>query len=159
MASCFFAEAMYSATPNSTSNTMAIGAGGLIKQTIVKDDIPADQWDLDNTVFFNLQFVNAAAFPLLTGLPAPPTPVSAATYASHGYPFYQLYEEPTGIKGNFKGLKSVGELDREKGVNHEVHEKEKDLSFPFAMIGKKPSFVPVSEMEKQMSGLRIINDL
>lgn len=143
-----------------TPKAMVVAAGGLIKQTIVRDDVPAQDWDLNNTVFFNMQLINASAFPSITGMPAPQTPISAATYAAHGYPFYEMYEEPSGIKGDFRGLKSVAEIDKQRAAHVAMHGAEKDLSFCTVTIGDMmPSFVPVSQMVQQMAYLNIANNL
>lgn len=41
---------------------LAVAAGGLIKQTIVRDRVLPHLWDKDNTILFDLQLVNAAIF-------------------------------------------------------------------------------------------------
>ena len=48
---------------------------------------------------------------------APSTPVSAKTYAKHGLPWYDLYDEEMGTvtpTETLKGVKSVAELDEEQ---------------------------------------------
>lgn len=55
---------------------MAVAPGGFITQTIVRDPIPADKWDAENIVMFNVQLVNATSFEKLLGLKAPNTPIT-----------------------------------------------------------------------------------
>jgi hypothetical protein len=54
----------------------------------------------------------------ITGLKAPDTPVTARTYAEHGYPWFDLYDEHLGDvdpSEALAGVKSVKEMDAEKG--------------------------------------------
>jgi hypothetical protein len=141
----------------STKVAMAIAAGGLIKQTIIKDDIPADEWDTDNSVLINVQLIDAAAFARITGFTPLPSPITASTYAKSGYPFYSMYEEPSGIKGNFKGLKSIAEMEKGRATGHP---KEKHLQFPVvALSASRSSFVPVSEMKARLNNVKAAQDL
>lgn len=66
---------------------MGIGAGGLIKQTIVKDRYEPHVWDPDGSTIFNVQIRNSAAFKSVTGEDPPETPITAETYAEHGFPY------------------------------------------------------------------------
>ena len=84
---------------------MAIAPGGFINQTIIKDPVPMEDWDQNNTILFNLQLLNASCFQQLLGIKPPSTPITPALYKAHGYPFYKLYEEPSGISGDFGGIK------------------------------------------------------
>jgi hypothetical protein len=140
---------------------MAIAPGGLIEQTITKDEIPAEEWDTKNAIMTNISLINASSFKYITGFKTPRTPITATTYAKAELPFFKEYKEPSGIKGNFKGIRSVAELDRDK--NHlcvEVHDAEKDLDFPTVDISKKrSSFVPVEKMERRAKRVRVSNDL
>lgn len=81
---------------------------------------------------FNVSLVNATVFNSF-GLPVPSTPVTAQMYAKNGYPFFKMYEEPTGIYGRWS-VKTVAELDVSKGST-EPHESEKDLEFRTIEIG------------------------
>jgi hypothetical protein len=60
---------------------MGIAAGGGIKQVIRRDFHPADIWDKDKVIIFNIQILNASAFYKITTLPPPSTPINANTYA------------------------------------------------------------------------------
>ncbi|SCO48169.1 uncharacterized protein FFMR_09074 [Fusarium fujikuroi] len=68
---------------------MNIAAGGLICQSII---------------------LNSARFKRITGQEPPGSPVSAATYAKAGHPFFSLDEGPTTISGNFSDLQSMAQL-------------------------------------------------
>ncbi|TVY86618.1 Ubiquitin [Lachnellula willkommii] len=96
---------------------MTVAAGGIIKQMVM----------------FNLQLFNPTTFECL-GIPVPPTPVTASTYAKHGYPFFNLEEEPSGIAGDFK-LDTVGELDKAAKQNQTLRKAEEGLTFPNVMVG------------------------
>lgn len=90
---------------------MGIAAGGRIEQTIVPDPV-VHQWDSSQTKWFNVQILNSANFTRITGLPAPSTPANAQTYADHGYPFFEIWEEPSTVAGDFQNVQSVGQIDR-----------------------------------------------
>ncbi|KAE9369833.1 hypothetical protein N431DRAFT_560557 [Stipitochalara longipes BDJ] len=139
---------------------MAVAPGGFINQTIVRDPVPAEDWDVKNVVMFNLQLLNAAAFEHLIGIKAPPTPISPALYQQYGYPFFKLYEEKSGINGSFLGLQSVAQLDRKEGLTTNPDE-EADLDFPLVelnSIDKKTEFIPVSVMESMLREMKIADD-
>jgi ubiquitin len=91
---------------------MGIGAGGSIRQTTVKDPYEPHVWDPDGATIFNIQILNYAVFESVTGMEPPESPITARTYAEHGFPHYEIYnEQPSGIKGDFSGVKSVAEKD------------------------------------------------
>lgn len=73
---------------NPADGEMAIKAGGLIKQSILRDPDPSSAWNCDNTAIFNVQLLNAKEFQRVTGTAAPPTPVTAESYAAAGLPFF-----------------------------------------------------------------------
>jgi hypothetical protein len=137
------------------SPEMSLGAGGLITQSILRDPHPSAAWDTENTVMFNIQLLNAALFHRVTGMHPPPSPVSAETYAAAGLPFFELlHEAPSGIEGNFEDIKTVSQLDSQKGRKG----LEKELEFPIIQLDKSGLRVPfraVDEMEKQLKNLRI----
>jgi hypothetical protein len=93
---------------------MGLGVGGVIKQVIHEDCYGPETWDSDSGVIFNVQALNSAVFKSVTGEDPPETPIKAKTYAQYGFPYYSIYnEKPSGIKGNFSGVKSVAEKDLE----------------------------------------------
>lgn len=89
---------------------MVIAAGGAIKQAI-KRDMYTNNWDPSKTTVFNVHILDAAKYREVTAKDPPPTSIDAATYAEHGYPFYELPEEPSGVHGDFSKLKSVAQMD------------------------------------------------
>ncbi|PVH76461.1 hypothetical protein DL98DRAFT_361971, partial [Cadophora sp. DSE1049] len=93
---------------------MAIAPGGFINQTIVKDLGPAGDWNQDNIIMFNVQLLNTSTFEAILGMKAPETPATPELYKQYGYPFYKLFEELSGIRGNFTKVKSVAKLDKKK---------------------------------------------
>jgi hypothetical protein len=134
---------------------MSLGAGGLIIQSILRDPHPSVAWDTENTAMFNIQLLNTTLFHRVTGMHPPPSPVSAETYAAAGLPFFELpYEVPSGIDGNFGDIKTVSQLDLQKGWKG----LDKELKFPIVQLDKSGQRVPfraVDEMEKQLKNLDI----
>jgi hypothetical protein len=79
-----------------TSDTgveMGLEAGGRIKQKIYSDPYGIDVWDQQNheTVFVYL--LNSEQYQTICGFEPPNTPISAATYAESGLPWFDLYDE------------------------------------------------------------------
>ncbi|KAI1102130.1 hypothetical protein F4804DRAFT_313964 [Jackrogersella minutella] len=95
---------------------MGIAAGGRIEQNIVEDTMDATQWAKDMTMTIPLQILNSVAFRRVTGKKPPPSPVKASTYADAGLPFFSMYEEPSGVAGNFQVVKSVNEIEQDRGL-------------------------------------------
>jgi hypothetical protein len=67
-----------------SSMTLTVGAGGSIKQTIIKDKADPRIWDVASSRLINVQSANSALFELVTGLAVPPTPVTYQVYLSVG---------------------------------------------------------------------------
>lgn len=80
---------------------LAFAAGGLISQTIVKDNVEPTKWEPDCGTIFNVQVVNSDLFKEITGSDPPSTPITAAAYASHGFPYYKIYDEKTEAAAKF----------------------------------------------------------
>jgi hypothetical protein len=137
---------------------MGIAAGGLIKQTIKKDRNDPTIWETDKGTIFNIQILNSAAFTAFTGEAPPKTPISAETYAAHGYPYYDIYDEKTsGIEGDFSGVQSVAEKDLQGVPTLEkakaVAEVIEDTSNPVVLLdqtGGHTGFRPVKIMEEEL---------
>jgi hypothetical protein len=95
--------------------SLGIGAGGTISQSIEEDTNDPRIWDTGNAKLINIQIINCTAFETITGCVAPPTPVSAQTYASLGLPFYELFREKLSmISGAFGKVKTLSELDMQR---------------------------------------------
>ncbi len=88
----------------------------------------------------------------------PSTPVTAEAYAKHGFPYFKLYDEkPSGIKGDFAGVKSVNEMDIERKPSTEkakaVAEVIKSNNNPVVLLnatGQRVGFRPLADMEKDV---------
>jgi hypothetical protein len=137
---------------------MGIAAGGLIKQTIVKDKNDPTIWDTNNGTVFNGQILNSTAFEAITGKAPPITPVTAKTYADNGYPYYDIYDEkPSGIKGDFSGVQSVAEkdlqgvstLEKAKAIA-KVIEKTNNSVVLLDKTGGHTGFRPVKVIEEEL---------
>jgi hypothetical protein len=103
--------------------------------------------------------INAAVSKNLIGIDPHSTPITAKTYAEKGYPFFALYEELSGISGDFS-IKSWAAMDKEKSNNPDF-EGEEHLKFPTIMlttVDKKGKFLLVMEIEKMVSGLNIVSN-
>jgi hypothetical protein len=87
---------------------MNIAAGGLIRQNIVEQ--PKGEYKKTSTVTINVQILNSATFKRVTGQDAPKSPITAATYAKAGHPFFSLDEGPATISGDFSDLQSLAQL-------------------------------------------------
>ena len=62
---------------------------------------------MGSSKILNVQILDAASVRLVTGLPPPPTPVSAETYAENDLPFYRMwraYERHTYERSAYKRL-------------------------------------------------------
>lgn len=111
-------ESMLRSSPLPKGAEMGLGAGGRMRQQIYPDSHGLDTWDLDKFGRVYVHLVNSMMYREITGLEPPETPVSAQTYASHGYPWFDLYDEHLGDVQKseiLEGVKSVKEMDEEKG--------------------------------------------
>jgi hypothetical protein len=96
---------------------MGISAGGKMKQKIVEDPFGVDHWDTECFGRCYVHIVNSAMYEQITGKVPPSTPISAKTYSSYGYAWYDVYEENvSGVKGSniLDNVKTVKEIDQEK---------------------------------------------
>jgi hypothetical protein len=97
---------------------MGIAAGGRMQQSIYPDPHGPETWDNARTSRVYVHIVNSMLYEQITGRKAPDTPVTARTYAEHGYPWFDLYDEHLGDvdpSEALAGVKSVKEMDAEKG--------------------------------------------
>lgn len=88
---------------------MSIAVGGLIKQSIVRDC--GYQWLPNQTQNFSVQVLNTLHFQHVTGEKPPESRIDRNTYLQSNYPFFSIYEEPSGIFSNFSSVQSVGQID------------------------------------------------
>jgi hypothetical protein len=71
-------------------------------------------WLPGRTTIFNVQILNAAHYEALTGERPCEQPIDASDYKEFGLPLYKMYEEPSGISGDFSAVKSIAEVDKIK---------------------------------------------
>ncbi|OCH84774.1 hypothetical protein OBBRIDRAFT_839456 [Obba rivulosa] len=102
------------------SAVSGLAAGGTISQKVVRDTLPPTAYDLDRGTRLHVAIVNAPHFPLITGLPAPASPVSARMYLDMKLPWYAPYEEHVPHANNaapggaLASVKSVAEMDKHR---------------------------------------------
>lgn len=105
-------------TAGGATQTMGLGAGGVMRQQIYPDPYGLDIWDQDNYVQVYVHLLNSAQFSAVTGLEAPPTPIDAKAYTEAGLPWFILYDEPAGdvaLSERLTQVKTVAERDAERG--------------------------------------------
>jgi len=96
------------------------GAGGKISQKINRDPLPTIAYDHSKVQQFHVTVVNAAYFSTLTGLPSPPSPITARTYLEHGLPWFELYDERIPTANNtssatpLAGVRSIAQMDADR---------------------------------------------
>ncbi len=72
---------------------MGLDAGGRIKQKIYSDPYGIVVWDQQNHETVSVYLLNSEQYRAICDLEPPTTPVSAATYAEFGLPWFDLYDE------------------------------------------------------------------
>ncbi|KAL8913523.1 MAG: hypothetical protein Q9171_001712 [Xanthocarpia ochracea] len=140
--------------PSIADYELGIAPGGLIKQCVLEDTHPAWIWDTDRKIAFNVQILNSELFQQVTGVAPPDTPISAKTYSSHGLPFFDIYNETSKVEGDFRSVKSVVAMDKEKWTNK--HE-EPHVENPVILLnpnGTTLDFKPVSVLKEELKRLQ-----
>jgi hypothetical protein len=96
------------------------GAGGKISQKINRDPLPTTAYDHSKVQQFHVTVINAAHFSAITGLPSPPSPITAKTYLKHGLPWFELYDEHIPAANNassatpLAGVRSIAQMDADR---------------------------------------------
>ena len=88
----------------------------------------------------------------------PETPISAATYAEEGLPFYKIYNEvASDVKGDFEGVNAVKAIDKAKDKASRKRGREEHEEPPYKnpiiilnLDGASIKFRPVAELEKKI---------
>lgn len=118
-----FDGVLYAAAPAFSrplgSAEMGLAAGGKMKQKIYPDPHGFDTWDPENHGRVYVHIVNSMMYREITGNEPPPTPVTAKTYAQHGLPWFDLYDDKLGdisAPDALKQVKSTKEMDEQKGI-------------------------------------------
>jgi hypothetical protein len=89
-----------------------------MKQKIYPDPHGIATWDAENFGRVYVHIVNSLMYREITGEEPPKTPITAKTYAQYKFPWFDLYDqEMSDIEAPeaLKGVKSVKEMDAEKG--------------------------------------------
>jgi len=99
---------------------MGLAAGGRMRQQVFEDnEFNVTDWDLEHGSRVFIHLVNSMVWQQITGQAPPQPPLTATQYTSYGYPWFDYWDaELEGLKGTKKtaGLKSVAELEKQKGV-------------------------------------------
>lgn len=93
---------------------MGVAAGGRMEQKIYPDPHGIDTWDQTQSARCFVHIVSAQTWREITGEEPPATPITAKTYAKHGYPWFALYDEHLpALEGSDRlaAVKSVAEKD------------------------------------------------
>jgi tetratricopeptide (TPR) repeat protein len=105
---------------------MGIAKGGNITQEIVEDTYGADSWDENNRGAIVIHIVNSLVYQEITGNQPPSTPITPEAYAKCKIPWFDAYDETAvGLSPGkpFQHLKSIGSLEKAKGIASEREHK------------------------------------
>lgn len=72
---------------------MGLAPGGRIRQKVYADPYGFDVWDRRRSTQVVIHLFNVEQFRAETGHDAPPSPISAETYAQYGLPWFDVYDE------------------------------------------------------------------
>ena len=95
-------------------------AGGQISQKINRDPLPITAYDHSKVQQFHITVINAAYFSAITGLPSPPSPITAKSYIEHGFPWFELYDEHIPTANNtssatpLAAVRSIAQMDADR---------------------------------------------
>ncbi|GAB1316553.1 RING-type domain-containing protein [Madurella fahalii] len=80
---------------------------------ILADPFGPNTWCKGRATILSVQILNSVAFESLTGMLAPPSPITPQMYLKQGLPFLASYEEGVATDGAayLAGIKGVGDLD------------------------------------------------
>lgn len=88
------------------SASLGLGAGGRIRQRIYPDPYGVDAWDPAATEVV-CHILNSEEYLGATGMPPPPSPITAETYAEWSLPWFDLYDDEMGDLPPAEGLSEV----------------------------------------------------
>ena len=97
-------------------DSMGMGAGGSITQSIATPVEPHDNWESDGGSSLTVHIANSAQWAGLTGSEPPTLPLSAADYTEMGVPWFTWYDDTLAREGSaaLAEVVSVFELGRER---------------------------------------------
>ena len=93
---------------------MGLGAGGRMRQAVHRDRHGIDTWEPEPARTVRVNLVDALAFEALTGIEVPGPPVDAATYTSHGFPWFDYLaptEQDIAAAAKLAGIRSIADLE------------------------------------------------
>lgn len=98
--------------------SMGMGAGGQMKQQIFEDPYLLSDWDTAAFTRCYVHLVNSMSWKSITGQAPPHAPATAKDYARAGLPWYDYYKDEVSLGGTstMAGVKSVAEMEQEKGI-------------------------------------------
>jgi hypothetical protein len=97
---------------------MGLGAGGMMQQKIYPDSYGIDTWDTENYGSVFVHIVNSEQYRELTGLEAPPTPVTAQVYTQYGFPWFALYDEAQGDLSASEKLSKIKTIQEQENTQN-----------------------------------------
>jgi len=118
-----------------SGGAMGLAAGGRMKQKVYPDPHGVDAWDPDATSRVFVHLVNSELWREITGEEAPPTPVTAKSYAQAGLPWFELYDEHAATidpSSTLAAVKSVSELE----ATESAHPLRRDASITPSFVRK-----------------------
>lgn len=124
------------ASPSPGGGLAGFAAGGRISQQVNRDQWPYFAYDDATPTRLHITVINASHFAAMTGLPAPPTPISTATYIQHGSPWFTFYDEQVPaakINYGLANVQSVATLDAERDARGEARPQQECV---FCVYGK-----------------------
>jgi hypothetical protein len=98
---------------------MSLAAGGSMRQKLYPDTHGIEVWDQENSSKMFVHIVNSQMYEQITGEKPPATLIDAQTYAKHGYPWFDLWDEEMAdiqAPSNLAGVLTVSQLDKVKGI-------------------------------------------
>jgi hypothetical protein len=113
------------------SAEMGLGMGGQMEQKIYPDPYGIDVWDQGKVGRLFVHIVNSEMYEQITGKRPPASPISAATYTQHGYPWFKLYDEGLGdvaASETLQGVQTIGGMDQKKGFEGQQDDSPVDES-------------------------------
>jgi hypothetical protein len=135
---------------------MGLGAGGSIKQQIFEDTHGIDVWDENSSSEISVYIVNSLVFESLTGFKPPESPISQATYAKLGFPWFSNYDETKRVISApkvFRNILGVLQIDRTRG-NKVENQKEKIINERIIKIATPTIVLLQTEMEKRVKAAK-----
>ncbi len=97
--------------------SMGMGAGGRMRQQVYDDPYDLGDWETKTSSRCFVHLTDSQSWEKITRRPPPTEPPTAATYKKAGMPWFDHYVEApvVGGSGILRGVKSVTEIDTEKG--------------------------------------------